>query len=128
MENLMNFKFAGYFTLGKKRKGCGEEQKSGPSKTDLRQTICGILKEVDFNTATFTDLLKMLVLVLLRLTICSVSATHYNMDLTSRKSMIKQLIQEELTKMADETEDNESAEDEDAVKEESPVPARKKIV
>ncbi|KAG0478864.1 hypothetical protein HPP92_013583 [Vanilla planifolia] len=113
-KNETNEKFAGYFTLGKKEKAVGEEQKSGPSKTDLRQTICGILKEVDFNTATFTDLLKML-------------ATHYNMDLTSRKSMIKQLIQEELTKMADETEDNESAEDEDAVKEESPVPARKKI-
>ncbi|KAG0447422.1 hypothetical protein HPP92_028360 [Vanilla planifolia] len=39
-----------------------EDRKSGPSKTDLRKTICEILKEVDFNTIIFlrTDLVKQL--------------------------------------------------------------------
>ncbi|KAG0477188.1 hypothetical protein HPP92_014029 [Vanilla planifolia] len=100
---------------GKKEKSAMvEDRKSGPSKTDLRKTICEILKEVDFNTATFTDILKML-------------ATHYKTDLTSRKPTIKQMIQEELTKMADEDEEGESGEEEDAVKEEATRPTGKKV-
>lgn len=93
----------------------GEERKSTPSKTDLRKTICEVLKEVDFNTATFTDILKKL-------------AAHYNMDLTPKKAAIKQMIQEELTKMADEPEDSEEeGEKEETGKEENPKPAGKKV-
>ncbi|KAG0478873.1 hypothetical protein HPP92_013592 [Vanilla planifolia] len=75
---------------GKKEKAAvRDHRRSRPSKADLRKTICEILKEVDFNTATFTDILKML-------------GMRYKMDMTPRKSSIKQMIQEELTKMADE--------------------------
>ncbi|XP_042413006.1 trichohyalin-like [Zingiber officinale] len=67
-----------------------------PSKEELRKKICEILKEVDFNTATFTDILKLL-------------ATHYRADLNPRKASIKLIIQEELTKLA-EAEDEEDEE------------------
>ncbi|KAH0469304.1 hypothetical protein IEQ34_002536 [Dendrobium chrysotoxum] len=98
-----------------KGKATGEERKSGPSRTDLRKTICEILKEVDFNTATFTDILKKL-------------AVHYKMDLTPKKGAIKQMIQEELTKMADEADESEDeAEKEETGKEENPKPAGKKV-
>ncbi|XP_058218909.1 DEK domain-containing chromatin-associated protein 3-like [Rhododendron vialii] len=65
-----------------------------PSDDELRNAICDILKEVDFNTATFTDILKLL-------------AGRYNKDLTPRKSSIKLMIQNELTKLADEEDDSE---------------------
>ncbi|XP_042380217.1 nucleolin 2-like [Zingiber officinale] len=68
-----------------------------PGKEELRKKVCEILKEVDFNTATFTDILKLL-------------ATHYKVDLTSRKASIKLIIQEELTKLA-EAEEEEDDED-----------------
>ncbi|XP_008811637.1 protein DEK-like isoform X3 [Phoenix dactylifera] len=84
-----------------------------PSAEELRKTICEILREVDFNTATFTDILKQL-------------ATHYKMDLSPRKPAIKELIQEELTKLADEAEEDEDDEDEDAKKEENSEPSGKK--
>ncbi|PKA50136.1 omega-hydroxypalmitate O-feruloyl transferase [Apostasia shenzhenica] len=44
----------------KEKASSAEERKSGPTKMELRNTICQILKEVDFNTATFTDILKQL--------------------------------------------------------------------
>ncbi|KAG0478863.1 hypothetical protein HPP92_013582 [Vanilla planifolia] len=90
---------------GKKEKAAvRDHRRSRPSKADLRKTICEILKEVDFNTATFTDILKML-------------GMRYKMDMTPRKSSIKQMIQEELTKMADEADEEESGEEEVAGKE-----------
>ncbi|KAF5728464.1 hypothetical protein HS088_TW21G00611 [Tripterygium wilfordii] len=70
-----------------------------PSDGQLRDAICDILKEVDFNMATFTDILKQL-------------AGQFNTDLTPRKSSIKLMIQEELTKLADEVDDEDG---EDAV-------------
>jgi len=65
----------------------------------LRDATCEILKEVDFNTATFTDILKLL-------------ARKFNADLTPRKSSIKLMIQEELTKLADGADDEEDGEGE----------------
>ncbi|THG21565.1 DNA ligase 1 isoform X2 [Camellia sinensis] len=71
-----------------------KEVKLRPSDDELRKAICEILKEVDFNTATFTDILKQL-------------AGRFKMDLTPRKASIKFMIQEELTKLADEADDEE---------------------
>uniref|UniRef100_A0A7N0RFS1 DEK-C domain-containing protein n=1 Tax=Kalanchoe fedtschenkoi TaxID=63787 RepID=A0A7N0RFS1_KALFE len=68
-----------------------------PSDKVLRDQICQILKEVDLNTATFTDILKLL-------------GEHFTTDLTPRKSSIKVMIQEELTKMADDADDEEDGE------------------
>ncbi|XP_074590503.1 DEK domain-containing chromatin-associated protein 2-like isoform X2 [Curcuma longa] len=71
-----------------------------PSKEELRDKICEILKEVDFNTATFTDILKRL-------------AAHYKTDLTPQKASIKLMIQEELTKLAEAEEDEDDDEEEE---------------
>ncbi|KAF8410864.1 hypothetical protein HHK36_003401 [Tetracentron sinense] len=76
-----------------------KEEDSKPSEDELKNAICEILKEVDFNTATFTDILKKL-------------ARRFDTDLTTRKSSIKLMIQEELTKLADEAEEDEGEEDE----------------
>ncbi|XP_044498592.1 protein DEK [Mangifera indica] len=77
-----------------KGKEKAKEEELRPSDEDLRDAICEILKEVDFNTATFTDILKQL-------------AQRFDMDLTPRKSSIKLMIQEELTKLADEAGDED---------------------
>ncbi|KAA8527062.1 hypothetical protein F0562_008709 [Nyssa sinensis] len=86
-----------------KRKDKPKEDKLRPSDDELRNAICEILKEVDFNTATFTDILKQL-------------AGKFNTDLAPRKSSIKLMIQDELTKLADEADDEED--EGDAEKEE----------
>ncbi|XP_078436708.1 DEK domain-containing chromatin-associated protein 2-like isoform X2 [Wolffia australiana] len=77
-----------------KKSGQGKAQDSSPTEKELKEKICAILKEVDFNTATFTDILKKL-------------SEHYKKDLTARKALIKLLIQDELTRLADESEDEE---------------------
>ncbi|XP_022932335.1 glutamic acid-rich protein-like [Cucurbita moschata] len=71
-----------------------KEEKTRPSDDELREAICEILKVVDFTTATFTDILKQL-------------ARQFKTDLTSQKSSIKLMIQEELTKLADEAEEED---------------------
>lgn len=87
------------------------KKESGPSEDELRKTICDILNEADFNTATFTDILKQL-------------ARHFKTDLTPKKSTIKLMIHEELTKLADEAEDDDDEGDEE--NEENPEPAEVK--
>ncbi|GJW38793.1 titin-like isoform X1 [Tanacetum coccineum] len=77
----------------KRKKTVKEKPKSEKQKlsdNDLRNAICEILKEVDFNTATFTDILKQL-------------GKHPH----SSKASIKLMIQEELTKLADEADEEE---------------------
>ncbi|WOK91624.1 protein DEK-like [Canna indica] len=92
---------------GKKLSKDKAKLEAEPTKEDLRKKICEILKEVDFNTATFTDILKQL-------------ATYYKMDLTPRKPSIKLVIQEELTKLAE-------AEDDEDEDEETQEPAGKEV-
>uniref|UniRef100_A0A1D1Y7F9 Protein DEK n=1 Tax=Anthurium amnicola TaxID=1678845 RepID=A0A1D1Y7F9_9ARAE len=100
---------------GRSKAKSNQAKESGPTEDELRNTICEILKEVDFNTATFTDILKKL-------------ASHYNMDLTARKGSIKLMIQDELTKLADEAEDEDDSEDEgDAEKVENLEPEGKEV-
>ncbi|KAL9346272.1 hypothetical protein Peur_061125 [Populus x canadensis] len=77
-----------------KEKAKVKENKLMPSDDELRDAICEILKEVDFDTATFTDILKLL-------------ARRFDTDLTTRKSSIKLVIQAELTKLADEGDDED---------------------
>ncbi|KAL2495967.1 neurofilament medium polypeptide-like [Forsythia ovata] len=92
-------------------------RRSCKGKTSLRKTnqsrimmnsempSCEILKDVDFNTATFTDILKLL-------------AKRFSMDLTPRKSSIKLMIQDELTKLADGQDDEEEDEEGNTEKDE----------
>ncbi|KAG6756295.1 hypothetical protein POTOM_039721 [Populus tomentosa] len=77
-----------------KEKAKVKENKLMPSDDELRDAICEILKKVDFDTATFTDSLKLL-------------ARRFDTDLTTRKSSIKLVIQAELTKLADEGDDED---------------------
>jgi len=91
-------------SAGKKvTKGKGESAGADlPSKDELRKTITAILKKVDFNKATFSDILKKL-------------DNHYKMDLAPKKEAIKVMIQDELTRMSEETDEDEDT-NEDAGK------------
>ncbi|XP_072992628.1 DEK domain-containing chromatin-associated protein 1-like isoform X2 [Typha latifolia] len=92
---------------------------TGPSKEEVRNAICNILDKVNFNTATFSDVLHEL-------------DRHFGMDLSSRKAAIKFMIEEELTRLADEAEQNEKDEEdeedeEEAGKDEHPEPMGKEV-
>ncbi|RLN40475.1 protein DEK-like [Panicum miliaceum] len=96
-------------SAGKKvTKGKGESAGADlPSKDELRKTITAILKKVDFNTATFSDILKKL-------------DNHYKMDLTSKKEAIKVMIQDELTKMSEEADEDEDTNEDTGKKQQQP--------
>ncbi|KAL5209722.1 hypothetical protein ABZP36_005345 [Zizania latifolia] len=100
---------------GKKvTKGKGESTETGlPNKDELRKTIIEILKKVDFNTATFSDILKKL-------------DDRYKIDLTPRKAAIKIMIQEELTKLSEEADEDED-EDEDTEKKQTQRQAKEVV-
>ncbi|XP_047084367.1 DEK domain-containing chromatin-associated protein 2-like [Lolium rigidum] len=67
-------------------KGKGEAAEGGlPSEAELKKTIIGILRKVDFETSTFSDILRKL-------------DDHYKIDLEPRKGAIKIMIQQEVTK------------------------------
>ncbi|KAG2256414.1 hypothetical protein Bca52824_075708 [Brassica carinata] len=84
--------------------GKGKEKTKGPSDKVLKNAIIKILKRVDFNIATFTDIIKEL-------------GKEFKDDLTPRKLSIKMLIQSELTKLAGEAEEEKIEEkEEDAEK------------
>uniref|UniRef100_A0A162ADV4 DEK-C domain-containing protein n=1 Tax=Daucus carota subsp. sativus TaxID=79200 RepID=A0A162ADV4_DAUCS len=84
-------------------------EKLKPSDNELKTAIREILKQVDFNTATFTDILKLL-------------GERFKTDLIPRKLSIKAMIQEELTKLADEA-DTEEEEEPEGVKADTPASA-----
>ncbi|KAK4363921.1 hypothetical protein RND71_015279 [Anisodus tanguticus] len=78
-------------------KGHNKVDKLRPSDDELRSAICEVLKEVDFNTATFSDIVKIL-------------AERYDTDLTPRKSSVKHMIQDELTRLVDEADEEDEEE------------------
>ncbi|CAN6477832.1 unnamed protein product [Victoria cruziana] len=80
--------------------GADKKDKAGPTEEELRKAICDLLKEVDFNTATFTDILKQL-------------AANFETDLMPRKAEVKSMIQDELTKLTDDADDEDEDEDEE---------------
>lgn len=91
-----------------KSKAKGKSSKSDPSDDDIRSAISDILQGVDFNTATFTDILKQL-------------AGKFDFDFSERKAYLKNMIQEELSKLAegDDEEDHSMAAEENIEKDES---------
>ncbi|MBA0705689.1 hypothetical protein Golax_017866 [Gossypium laxum] len=104
-----------------KGKDKAKKRKVKPSDYELRTTICGILKEVDFNTLLFLDSDGTLTrntkgfwglsASLLRLQeSLYVSVQRFDTDLTPRKLPIKLMIQEELTKLADDEDGEEDGE------------------
>ncbi|KAK7318300.1 hypothetical protein RJT34_02999 [Clitoria ternatea] len=81
-----------------------EKAKTEPSREEMHQVAVDILKEVDFNTATLSDILKRL-------------GTHFSLDLMHRKAEVKDIITDVINNMSDE--DGEEAEndgDDDADK------------
>ncbi|EPS60150.1 hypothetical protein M569_14654 [Genlisea aurea] len=90
-------------------------EKIKPSDDELKNAVCEILKEVDFNTATFTDILKLL-------------AKKFDVDLAPRKAGIKLMIQEELTKLADAEDDEEEEEEEEEEAAEGEEDGKRKAV
>jgi len=91
-----------------KNKAKGKSSKSDPSDDDIRSAISDILQGVDFNTATFTDILKQL-------------AGKFDIDFSEKKAYLKNMIQEELSKLAegDDEEDHSMAAEENIEKDES---------
>ncbi|TMX01857.1 hypothetical protein EJD97_023411 [Solanum chilense] len=88
-------------------KGHKKANKLKPSDDELRSAICEVLKEVDFNTATFTDIVQIL-------------AKRYDTDLTPRKTSVKNMIQDELTRLVDEADEEDKDEQENTEDEKQP--------
>eukprot|EP00252_Welwitschia_mirabilis_P000459 TRINITY_DN1044_c0_g1_i1.p1 TRINITY_DN1044_c0_g1~~TRINITY_DN1044_c0_g1_i1.p1 ORF type:complete len:554 (+),score=178.30 TRINITY_DN1044_c0_g1_i1:330-1991(+) len=74
------------------------DSKGFPSDDEVRGEIRNILKQVDFNTATFTDILKRL-------------AVHFECDFSEIKARIKSMIQEELSNLAEGDDDEDQSGD-----------------
>ncbi|KAG1363533.1 glutamic acid-rich protein [Cocos nucifera] len=74
-----------------------KESSREPSTEELHAVVSGILKEVDFNTATLADILRQL-------------GTHFNKDLMDRKAEVKRIIEYVINSMSD---DEDGEEDED---------------
>ncbi|KAK4782179.1 hypothetical protein SAY86_016281 [Trapa natans] len=75
-----------------------KKAKTGPSREEILEEVVKILKEVDFNTATLSDILKLL-------------GTHFDVDLYSRKAEVKAIIAEVLNAMSDDDDEEEEGED-----------------
>eukprot|EP00250_Pteridium_aquilinum_P020416 c24806_g1_i1 orf=354-2054(+) len=71
-----------------------------PPDEDLRAAICELLRDADFSTVTFTDVVKQL-------------GAKFNVDLSQNKAHVKNLIQEEISKIVDEDDGEGDNEDEE---------------
>ncbi|XP_047167428.1 DEK domain-containing chromatin-associated protein 1-like [Vigna umbellata] len=65
-----------------------EKAEDGPSKNEMHRVVVDILKKVDFNTATLSDILKQL-------------GTHFDVDLMHRKAEVKDIITDVINNMSD---------------------------
>ncbi|WVZ26150.1 hypothetical protein V8G54_004694 [Vigna mungo] len=65
-----------------------EKAEDGPSKDEMHRVVVDILKKVDFNTATLSDILKQL-------------GTHFDVDLMHRKAEVKDIITDVINNMSD---------------------------
>ncbi|TKY73679.1 DEK protein [Spatholobus suberectus] len=74
-----------------------KKAKAEPTKQDMHAVVVDILKEVDFNTATLSDILRQL-------------GTHFGLDLMHRKAEVKDIITDVINNMSDEEDEGEEAE------------------
>lgn len=74
----------------------GKEEE--PSRDEMHAAVSDILKEVDFNTATLSDILRQL-------------EKRFGMTLMHRKSEVKGIIEEVINSMSDEEDDGDEAEE-----------------
>ncbi|KAI4341331.1 hypothetical protein MLD38_026065 [Melastoma candidum] len=73
-----------------------KKPKAEPSREEMHAVVVDILKEVDFNTATLSDILKQL-------------GEHFGIDLMHRKAELKDIITEVINNMTDDEDDGEVA-------------------
>ncbi|KAG7021385.1 Protein DEK, partial [Cucurbita argyrosperma subsp. argyrosperma] len=74
--------------------------KKEPSREEMHDVVVNILKQVDFNTATLSDILSQL-------------GTHFGVDLMHRKAEVKDIITDVINNMSDEDEEEEEEEEAD---------------
>ncbi|KAK8266051.1 hypothetical protein V6Z12_D12G219300 [Gossypium hirsutum] len=77
-----------------------KKPKAEPSREEINEVVVDILKKVDFNTATLSDILRQL-------------GTHFDLDLIHRKAEVKDIITEAINNMSDDEEGEESEENAD---------------
>ncbi|GAB2289370.1 hypothetical protein Dimus_023677 [Dionaea muscipula] len=92
-------------TQGQGKERARKKAKARPSREELFDVVVNILKEVDFNTATLSDILRQL-------------GTHFGVDLMERKAEVKEIITEVINSMSDEEDDDDDEEDDDDDEEE----------
>ncbi|KAH0864526.1 hypothetical protein HID58_081737 [Brassica napus] len=82
-------------------KGQGKTSKKGkrePTTKEMHVVVAKILKEVDFNTATLSDILRKL-------------GNHFGVDLMHRKTEVRDIITDAINEMSDEDDGEENTED-----------------
>ncbi|CAK7336768.1 unnamed protein product [Dovyalis caffra] len=77
-----------------------KKAKAEPTRQEMHAVVVNILKEVDFNTATLSDILRQL-------------GTHFGIDLMHRKAEVKDIITDVINSMSDDEEEGEGDEAED---------------
>ncbi|KAI6675525.1 hypothetical protein NL676_003431 [Syzygium grande] len=77
-----------------------KKAKAEPSRKEMHAVVVDILKKVDFNTATLSDILRQL-------------GTHFGVDLMHRKAEIKDIITEVINNMTDDEDEGNDEEAED---------------
>ncbi|KAL4346702.1 hypothetical protein GQ457_17G018310 [Hibiscus cannabinus] len=78
-----------------------KKPKAEPSREEIHDVVVDILKKVDFNTATLSDILRQL-------------ATHFDLNLMHRKAEVKDIITEAINNMSDDEEEEEEEEGEES--------------
>ncbi|XP_057480907.1 DEK domain-containing chromatin-associated protein 1-like isoform X2 [Actinidia eriantha] len=91
----------------KGKRKASKKAKPEPSKEEMHAVVVNILKEVDFNTATLSDILRQL-------------GSHFGVDLMHRKAEVKAIITDVINNMSDEEDDegDEAGSGDDAEKDE----------
>ncbi|KAF2536036.1 hypothetical protein F2Q68_00018994 [Brassica cretica] len=80
--------------------GAGKAIKKGkaePTREEMLEVVSKMLQEVDFNTATLSDILKKL-------------SKHFGVDLSHRKPEVKAVITDAISAMTDEEDEEENSE------------------
>ncbi|KAJ6888986.1 hypothetical protein NC652_029931 [Populus alba x Populus x berolinensis] len=77
-----------------------KKAKAEPTRQEMHAVVVNILKEVDFNTATLSDILRQL-------------GAHFGIDLMHRKAEVKDIITDVINSMSDDEEEGEGEEAED---------------
>lgn len=79
-------------TAGEGKTNSVKKQKAEPTREEMHEVVVDILKKVDFNTATLSDILRQL-------------GAHFDVDLMHRKAEVKAIITDVINSMSDDEEE-----------------------